>query len=43
MSKSSIAVDPELRAQKMTNAKHVILTMGGRGGVGKTAFMTTLC
>ena len=42
MSKSSVAVDPELPVQEKTAAKRVILTMGGKGGVGKTAFMTAL-
>ena len=37
-----VAVDPELPVQEKTAAKRVILTMGGKGGVGKTAFMSAL-
>ena len=36
------AVVPETPAQYKSAAKRVILTMGGKGGVSKTAFMTAL-
>lgn len=42
MSKSREAVAPEVPAEQPSASKRVILTMGGKGGVGKTGFMAAL-